>query len=104
MTALQKAGNTVADRLTSKDSPDFKPIKYTGAGLAVIGLIIKGVALFTPAMPVAVVSIAGDAIMIGLALFGVSAYSKDQKNPNANVTTGKTGMGWLWAIVKNILT
>jgi hypothetical protein len=104
MTALQKAGNTVADRLTSKDSPDFKPIKYVGAGLTVAGLIIKGVALFTPAMPLAAVSLAGDCIMVGLTLFGAAAYSKDQKNPNANVTTGKSGISKVWAIVKNLVS
>lgn len=102
MTATQVL-NTTADRLTSKDSPDYKPIKYTGAALTVIGLIVKGVALFTPAMPVAVVALAGDFVGVGLALFGASIYSKDQKDPNASVTKGLSGAKKVWAIVKNIL-
>jgi hypothetical protein len=104
MTALQKVNNTIGDRLTSKDSPDFKPIKYVGAGLTVAGLIIKGVALFTPAMPLAAVSLAGDCIMVGLTLFGAAAYSKDQSNPDASVTKGLIGGKKIWAVVKNLLT
>jgi hypothetical protein len=104
MTALQKVNNTIGDRLTSKDSPDFKPIKYTGAGLMIVGLLIKGVALFTPAMPVAAISLAGDFLLVGTALFGAGVYSKDQKDPNANVTKGLTGRKRFWAIVKNIIS
>lgn len=103
MTATQVT-NTIGDRLTSKDSPDYKPIKYVGAGLTVAGLIIKGVALFTPAMPVAAVALAGDFVMVGLTLFGAAAYSKDQKDPNASVTKGLSGGKKIWAVVKNLLT
>jgi hypothetical protein len=97
----------VGTRLTSEISPDFKPIKTVGAILAVAGITIKIVAVFTPAMPVALVSLAPEIIGIGLAFWGSANYSKNTKKElsgeNISVIDGKTGWKKAFAIVKNLL-
>ena len=58
-----------AERLGSETADYFKPFKKIGAGLLILGVAIKIVAVFTPAMPVALVSLAPEIIAIGGTMF-----------------------------------
>jgi hypothetical protein len=103
MTQIQKVTNETIDRLTSEPSPYFKPFQKIGLGVVGLGVAIKIVACFTPALPVALVSLAPEMIEIGLLVWGGVVLTKDQGKKDASVTTGKTGWKKAFAIVKNLL-
>ena len=91
---LKNFAKKTAERVITETSPDFKPLQYVGAGLAVAGLAVKIVAVFTPAMPVALISLAPEAISIGLTLFGASSLTM---NPDGSAKERK-----IITIVKNL--
>lgn len=87
--------NETVQRLNTETSDYFKPFKYAGGVMLVAGVAIEVVALFTPAMPVAAVALAGKLLTIGGLLFGGSALTR---NAGAKPTEKITVFG----TIKNI--
>jgi hypothetical protein len=78
---FQKGVDTIQNsetvtRLKSESSPYFKPFQKIGGGLLILGIAIKVVAIFTPAMPVALVSLAPEIIAIGGTMFTGAALTR----------------------------
>ena len=84
---LKKVGTETINRLNTETSPYFKPFKYVGGVMLIASACIKVIAIFTPAMPVVVISLGTDLLQIGLPLFGVSALTN-----NKNAATDKQGI------------
>jgi len=83
---LKSFGKETIERLNTETSPYFKPFKYAGGLMLVASITIEVAALFTPAMPVAVMAISGKLFTIGGLLFGGSALTRDR---NADKPTSK---------------
>lgn len=84
-------------RLNTETSPYFKPFKLIGGIMLVACGAVELVALFTPAMPIAVMTLSGRFSIIGGMLFTGSALTRDR---NAKQATGKQTF---FGTIKNIL-
>jgi len=94
---IKSFGKETIERINTETSPYFKSFKYVGGIMLVGGIAIELAALFTPAMPLAVLSLSGKLITVGGLLFGGSALTK---NPDAEKSTKKAT---ILGTIKNLL-
>jgi hypothetical protein len=96
ISTVKNYGTETIKRLNSETSPYFKPFKYAGGAMLIAGVGIEIAALFTPAMPIAIIGLSSKLLTIGGILFTGSALTqnKDAKAPE-KIT--------LFGTLKNIL-
>jgi hypothetical protein len=82
-------------RINTETSPYFKPFKYAGGMMLVVSVGIEAAALFTPAMPLAAVSLAGKLFTIGGLLFAGSSLTVNPQAPPESNNEKPTLLGTL---------